>query len=336
MKKCTPVFLLAHNKRHPAGCCLQITTLKESFTTAKQQLMREQVTSASHAATAAELQRRLANLRATGSRSVSAAAVIVEDARVDTQVIVQEAAKTAEELQKVTGEVQELKHRLAAETASKAEAQKIAEELQQRLANLHATGQRHAAATEAAAAAMAAARGSRGSDGSRSRPHSPSEEVNKLRQQHARELQELQEQLTTAVAAAEEAGHAALAQQQEQLELLQQQLAASRKQAEAAEAAEDVARGQVLALQAQLQQQQEAVAAQGQALEAARAEMMRLKEKAAQYGTSDRGLCLCANESTVAQAPHPPHCLSHVLLPQAPSWSRSGRRRSRTRPLQRS
>lgn len=260
--------------------------------------MREQVTSRTHAARAAELQQRLANLRATGSKSVNSASVAVDDVRLHTQALAQDAAKTAQELQKVTGEVQELRNRLAAETASKAEYQKTAEELKQRLANLHATGQRHAAATEAAAAAMAAVRGSRGSrgistdseGGGYSRPHSPSVEVDKLRQQHQKELQELQEQLTAAVAAAEEAGHAALAQQQEQLELLQQQLAASRRQAEAAQAAEDQAREQVLALQRQLQQQQEAVQAQGEALQAARAEMMRLKEKATHYGDSSKAL----------------------------------------------
>jgi chromosome segregation ATPase len=280
---------------HPcAACGLQIITLKESFTTAKQHLMREQLASRTHAATAAELQQRLANLRATGSKSVTSAVVVVDDAREHTQAMVQEAVRTAQQLEKVTGEVQELRHKLAAESASKVEYQKTTEELKQRLANLHATGERHAAAAQAAAAAMAAARGSRGSRGSSvscdsdtgrySRPPSPSVEVDKLRQQHQKELQDLQEQLTAAVAAAEEAGHAALAQQQEQLELLQQQLAASRVQAEAAQAAEEVAREQVLALREQLRQQQDALDAQGQALKVARDEMMRLKERAAHFG----------------------------------------------------
>jgi chromosome segregation ATPase len=290
---------------HPCAWRLQIITLKESFTTAKQHLMREQLASRTHAATAAELQQRLANLRATGSKSVESASVLVEDAREHTQAMVQEAVRTAQQLEKVTGEVQELRHKLAAESASKAEYQKTAEELKQRLANLHATGERHAAAAQAAAAAMAAARGSRGSRGSSvssdtdsgrrySRPQSPSVEVDKLRQQHQKELQELQEQLTAAVAAAEEAGHAALAQQQDQLELLQQQLAASRVQAEAAQAAERVAREQVLALREQLRQQQDALDAQGQALKAARDEMMRLKEKAAHFGEACAQLLLQA------------------------------------------
>jgi chromosome segregation ATPase len=302
----------------------QVGALKESFTTAKHQLMKEQVTSRTHAATAAELQQRLANLRATGSKAVSSPAAAGNAATGEhsqTQAATQEFNRAAEQLREVNNQVHELKLRLAEEVASKEELSATAEELRQRLINLRATGQKQVAATQAAAAAVVAAkeREGYGPGESRSRPHSPSAEVERLREEHQRQLTELQQQLRTAVAAAEEAGHAALQEQQQQLEALQQQLAASRAQAEAAQAAEEVAREQVMALKLQLQQQEEAVRRQAEALEAAKAEMLRLREKAARNREYCVGWCLQGGGGVIVKAANRNWLLQCGLSPTSPA-----------------